>query len=105
MCGGAWRNSIYELFEYIPGQGYPQTLEATFESGRVLSLYHKLLQDFKSEWQPTGGTKTMVHVMLAGGKYDLDPLKTGQDVGALKEPAGSGVQPISPPWANSCRSC
>jgi Ser/Thr protein kinase RdoA (MazF antagonist) len=51
-----WRNGVYELFEYIPGQAYPQTLEATFESGRVLSLYHKLLQDFKSEWNPSGGS-------------------------------------------------
>ena len=51
-----WRNAVYELFEYIPGQGYPQTLEATFDSGRVLSLYHKLLQDFRSEWQPSGGS-------------------------------------------------
>ncbi len=51
-----WRNGVYELFEYIPGQSYPQTLEATFDSGRVLSLYHKLLQDFKSEWQPSGGS-------------------------------------------------
>ena len=51
-----WRGTVYELFEYIPGQGYPQTLEATFDSGRVLSLYHKLLQDFRSEWQPTGGS-------------------------------------------------
>jgi Ser/Thr protein kinase RdoA (MazF antagonist) len=51
-----WRNGVYELFEYIPGQPYPQTLEATFESGRVLSLYHKLLQDFKSEWTPSGGS-------------------------------------------------
>src|SRR5215208_3319264 len=51
-----WRNGVYELFEYIPGQPYPQTLEATFDSGRVLSLFHKLLQDFKSEWQPTGGS-------------------------------------------------
>jgi Ser/Thr protein kinase RdoA (MazF antagonist) len=51
-----WRNSVYELFEFIPGQAYPQTLEATYESGRVLSLYHKLLIDFKSEWQPSGGS-------------------------------------------------
>ncbi len=51
-----WRNSVYELFEYIPGQSYPQTLEATFDSGRILSLYHKLLQDFRSEWQPAGGS-------------------------------------------------
>jgi homoserine kinase type II len=51
-----WRNAVYEMFEYIPGQGYPQTLESTFDSGRVLSLYHKLLEDFQSEWQPTSGS-------------------------------------------------
>src|ERR1700692_4707794 len=51
-----WRNTVYELFEYIPGQSYPQTLEATFDTGRILSLYHKLLQDFRSEWQPSGGS-------------------------------------------------
>src|SRR5439155_1217160 len=50
------RNAVYELFEYIPGQSYPQTLEATFDSGRILALYHKLLQDFQSEWQPSGGS-------------------------------------------------
>jgi hypothetical protein len=42
------------------------------------------------KWQPTGGTKTMVHIALAGGKYDLDPLKAGQDVNYLRDPPGSG---------------
>jgi homoserine kinase type II len=51
-----WRNGVYELFEYIPGQTYPQTLEATFDSGRILALYHKLLEEFKSEWQPPSGS-------------------------------------------------
>ncbi len=51
-----WRGGVYELFEYIPGQGYPQTLEATFDSGRILGLYHKLLGDFKSQWQPPTGS-------------------------------------------------
>jgi Ser/Thr protein kinase RdoA (MazF antagonist) len=51
-----WRNGVYELFEYIPGQGYPQTLESTFDSGRVLALYHKLLEGFKSEWKPPTGS-------------------------------------------------
>ena len=45
-----WRNTVYEMFEYIPGQGYPQTLESTFDSGRILALYHKLLETFQSEW-------------------------------------------------------
>ena len=51
-----WRGSVYEMFEYIPGQGYPQTLESTFDSGRVLGLYHKLLENFRSEWQPPTGS-------------------------------------------------
>lgn len=54
-----WRGAIYELFEYIPGQGYPQTLEATFEAGRALSLYHKLLEEYHSEWNPPTGSYHM----------------------------------------------
>ena len=44
--------TIYELFEYIPGQGYPQTLDSTAESGRVLALYHKLLENFHPDHIP-----------------------------------------------------
>jgi len=51
-----WRNTVYEMFEYIPGQGYPQTLESTFDGGRILALYHKLLETFESEWQPPSGS-------------------------------------------------
>src|SRR5206468_8943921 len=54
-----WRNSVYELFEYIPGQSYPQTLESTFDSGRVLGLYHKLLEHFTTEWTPPTGSYHM----------------------------------------------
>src|SRR5581483_2385256 len=51
-----WRNAVYEMFEYIPGQGYPQTLESTFDSGRILAVYHKLLETFQSAWQPPSGS-------------------------------------------------
>jgi homoserine kinase type II len=51
-----WRNAVYEMFEYIPGQGYPQTLESTFDSGRILALYHKLLETFQTEWHPPTGS-------------------------------------------------
>lgn len=51
-----WRGGIYELFEYIPGQAYPYTLEATFDCGRILGLFHKLLTDFQSQWQPAAGS-------------------------------------------------
>src|SRR5918992_2459662 len=61
-----WRNGVYELFEYIPGQPYPQTLEATFDSGRVLALYHKLLEGFKAEWQPPTGSYHMAPAVEQG---------------------------------------
>lgn len=61
-----WRSAVYELFEYIPGQGYPQTLESTFDSGRVLALYHKLLGDFKTEWQPSSGSYHMAPAVEQG---------------------------------------
>jgi Ser/Thr protein kinase RdoA (MazF antagonist) len=61
-----WRGLVYELFEYIPGQSYPQTLEATFDSGRILALYHKLLLDFKSEWQPSSGSYHMAPAVESG---------------------------------------
>ena len=51
-----WRNGVYEIFEYIPGQNYPQTLEATSASGKTLATFHKLLEEFRSEWQPSSGS-------------------------------------------------
>lgn len=61
-----WRGSIYEMFEFISGQSYPQTLEATTDSGRVLGLYHKLLETFKSEWQPPTGSYHMTPSVESG---------------------------------------
>src|SRR5882757_2795148 len=61
-----WRNAVYEMFEYIPGQSYPQTLESTFDSGRILALYHKLLLDFKSEWQPSSGSYHLAPAVETG---------------------------------------
>src|SRR5579864_9401871 len=73
-----WRNTVYELFEYIPGQGYPQTLEATFDGGRVLALYHKLLQDFQSEWQPASGSYHAAPSVEQGLKIIPKTLQTNE---------------------------
>ena len=61
-----WRGGVYELFEYIPGQSYPQTLESTFDSGRVLGLYHKLLEHFTTEWTPPTGSYHMAPAVDTG---------------------------------------
>lgn len=61
-----WRGGVYELFEYIPGQPYPQTLESTYEAGKILGLYHKLLEHFRSEWQPPTGSYHMAPAVESG---------------------------------------
>ena len=47
---------IYELFEFIPGQSYQGSLDATDEAGRVLALYHKLLENFTTEFPSSTGS-------------------------------------------------
>src|SRR5690606_9704566 len=38
-----WKGEIYELFEYIKGTSYDNSLEATQDAGKILALFHKLL--------------------------------------------------------------
>jgi Ser/Thr protein kinase RdoA (MazF antagonist) len=47
---------IYELFEFMQGEPYDGDLDATFDAGRVLGLYHKLLLDFQSTYTPPTGS-------------------------------------------------
>lgn len=39
---------VYELFEFIPGDHYDQSLDATADAGRALGLFHRLLSGFRS---------------------------------------------------------
>jgi homoserine kinase type II len=51
-----WQEGIYELFEYISGTGYDNSLEATGDAGRVLALFHKLLRNFEPTHKPASGS-------------------------------------------------
>jgi Ser/Thr protein kinase RdoA (MazF antagonist) len=48
-------DSVYEIFEYIEGERYDQGLLATYEAGKILGLYHRLVHEFHSEWEPPRG--------------------------------------------------
>jgi homoserine kinase type II len=49
-------DQIYELFEYIKGVGYDSSLEQTGDSGKIQAIFHKLLQEFQSEYLPPAGS-------------------------------------------------
>ena len=72
-----WRTGVYELFEYIAGQSYPQTLESTADSGRVLALYHKLLEEFQSDFTPPTGSYHKAPSVESG----LKAIATGRAAG------------------------
>jgi homoserine kinase type II len=44
---------IYEMFEFVSGHSYDGSVEATRDGGRVLALFHTLLDDFESDWEPS----------------------------------------------------
>jgi homoserine kinase type II len=50
---------IYELFEFIPGENYDGSLDATADAGRALAFFHRLLGSFHppaSASPPPAGT-------------------------------------------------
>lgn len=62
------QGGVYELFEYISGQPYPQTRTSTHDSGRVLATYHKLLMEFRTEWRPGMGSYHAAPAVAQGFK-------------------------------------
>ncbi len=50
-----YKGRIYELFEFIKGTSYDNSVEATADSGKVLGLFHKLLRDYEPDWEPPRG--------------------------------------------------
>ena len=51
-----WNGATYELFEFIQGNSYDQSLEATTEAGRTVALFHKLLADHQPRFDPPRGS-------------------------------------------------
>ena len=51
-----WNGSIYEVFEYISGTGYDNSLQATQDSGKSLALFHKLIREYQPEYEPPRGS-------------------------------------------------
>jgi len=47
---------VYELFEFIRGEGYDGSLDATYNAGKILALYHKLMNGFSGSYTPPTGS-------------------------------------------------
>ncbi len=71
--------NLYELFEYLPGEPYDDSLDATADAGRLLARFHALAADF-----PTGagilpgssyhgGATPPAHLTRIATRPDLEP--------------------------------
>jgi Ser/Thr protein kinase RdoA (MazF antagonist) len=47
--------AIYEVFEFIDGEAYNGGLVATYEAGKTLGLYHRLVSQYHPEYEPPRG--------------------------------------------------
>ena len=47
--------AIYEVFRFLPGDRYPRSQAAAFNSGRSLAGAHALLTDLVPDWKPPAG--------------------------------------------------
>lgn len=57
---------VYELFEYVEGERYNNSLEQTWYAGHTLGQYHRAVEGFHTEWTPP-----------AGSFHDADAVRTG----------------------------
>lgn len=75
-----WEGRIYELFEYIKGSMYDASPEATQDSGKILALFHKLLNDYKPDFDtPKNSYHGNPHVHASMELAPRTLLKTNPD--------------------------
>lgn len=81
--------SLYELFEYIPGTKFDYEKESTHQSGRTLALFHKLTQDYRSAYQPPPGGNYHHHPALPAAFDHLETLLEQDEIAASEERAAA----------------
>jgi homoserine kinase type II len=76
---------IYEMQEFIEGGDYDGSPQATGQAGQILGLYHKLLEDFESDFEPLSASyhdAKAIHKALVKAGEMLRPQvkKHGNDI-------------------------
>ena len=71
-----WKGNIYELFEYIKGTSYDNSLDATADAGKSLGIFHKVLADYHPEYEPPTGSYHAARSVAAS--FDVIPRRLGQ---------------------------
>jgi Ser/Thr protein kinase RdoA (MazF antagonist) len=90
--------SIYELFEFVEGENYDQSLDATADAGRALSLFHRLLTGFHLHgYTPPSGSYHAApglakHLEMAGRRLNGGASGMVTRIGAAYDEAAAKVE-------------
>jgi Ser/Thr protein kinase RdoA (MazF antagonist) len=57
---------VYEVFEYVEGERYNNSLEQTTRAGLTLAAFHEAVDDFRTEWNPPAGSYHDAQVVRNG---------------------------------------
>jgi len=99
---------IYEMQEFIAGSKYDGSMESTKQSGHALGLYHKLLENFESDFKPLTASyhnSKAIHQALQAAKESLRKNNSDADSTTLAEEIDDIVNYLGETYKNSAQSC
>ncbi|MFA6133558.1 MAG: phosphotransferase [Phycisphaerae bacterium] len=84
-------NNVYEMFEYVAGENYDGSKEATFAAGETLAMYHELLKEYQGQYLPPKGSYHSARSITLSicNTVGALPLKNRPPAGAVVASAGS----------------
>jgi Ser/Thr protein kinase RdoA (MazF antagonist) len=77
-------DNVYELFDYVQGDRYDGSPGKTLSAGETLALYHHLMADYRSEWEPPAGSYHNA-ASIRGGLTSVPSTLNGHESVAGKE--------------------
>ena len=69
---------FYEMFEFVTGQEYDASLEATYHAGEALGRYHQVLEGFQSLYTPPTGSYHNARTIYLAIRQTVSSLPLGQ---------------------------
>ncbi|MFP4144420.1 MAG: phosphotransferase enzyme family protein [Phycisphaeraceae bacterium] len=86
-----WQGQVYELFEFVRGEQYDGSTQATGEAGRALGLMHRLLDGYEPE-NPEITPRGSYHAAKAVGTAMRQAPQTLRDTGLAPAEQEASVQ-------------
>src|SRR4029079_4692756 len=96
--------AVYELFEYIRGDAYDNSPEATSDSGKTPAPYHKLLREHTPEFEPPVGSYHQSNIIDTSITRIPETFNKLEEVDAPEDKVKSTLAFLKDSYDNACAS-